>query len=184
LATETHRRPLQSPDFIRLTNQLVQVDVLCSIFVPWLLLASQETIRHCAKLPVGGTVAHLLAPHLYFYQVQIAAEALLIATRQEYWVFPYTCVAAFLRGFPLGTWLWRSLSVVTSIAQEPPSPYHNNLCWWLLVAGLPAACSTLWLYFVLVFIPLRWYPLARGDDKWGRDGSLTPLSENSSLREK
>jgi hypothetical protein len=150
LSPRQHHRP---SEFARASNRLMQLEVVGTLVVPWLVLRASKWVDRHLDLP-SAVVERLLVPHLYFFQAQIAAEAVLFATHQDWLLLPYTCVANALRGLPLGTWIVRSL--VESIQSvNPYNPFH-----WLIVAGLPAVGTGLWLYSSLVFIPLIWYPVA------------------------
>jgi hypothetical protein len=160
-STETAQRPVE---FTRTSNQLMQYEVLLTLLVPWIVLRASKWVQHNWQLP-EGLVEHLLVPHLYFFQSQIAAEAILLATRQDALLFPYTCVANALRALPLATWILRSL-VATQTMFHVYNPFH-----WVLVVLLPAAAAALWLYSSLIFIPLHWYPVLH-DDERGRDKAI------------
>lgn len=150
---DDHHHLGRPPEYTRTSNQLMKLEVLLTLVLPWMLLKSSGLIQHHLHLP-KGMVEHLLVPHLYFFQAQILGESVLFATHQDDLVFFYTCMANALRGLPIGTWLLRSLVALQDI--QLYNPFH-----WLLVAGLPIACTALWIYSSLIFIPLIWYPVTR-----------------------
>jgi hypothetical protein len=146
--------------FARASNRLMQFEVIGTLVLPWLFLRSSPLVERYLLLP-SGIVEKLLVPHLYFFQAQIAAEAIIVATHQDHLLFLYTWAANALRGLPLGTWILRSLvAFVESI--NPCNPFH-----WLIVVGLPAVGAMLWLYSSLIFIPLIWYPATKASEGVG-----------------
>ena len=144
--------------FQRVSNKLMNLEILFTLVLPWLLLKSSSFIQHQLQLvpETDRIIEYLLVPHLYFFQAQIVGESMLFVSHRNELVFPYTCVANALRAFPLATWIQRAIVVLHQI--QLFNPFH-----WLLVAGLPMAASVLWLYSSLILIPLKWYPVIRDE---------------------
>jgi hypothetical protein len=139
-------------EFTRLSSQLMKYEVLFALLLPWIALRASKSIQIYCQVPMG-LVEHVLVPHLYFFQAQIAAEAILLATHHDELLFPYTWLANALRALPLATGILRSIVAIQTMFYVY-NPFH-----WVLVVGLPAAATALWLYSSLIFLPLHWYPV-------------------------
>lgn len=155
--TGSHRvtkkqQPPQPESFTRVSNRLMQLEVVCTLVVPWILLVLAVNDVHLVRDEL--TVAHLVAPHLFFFQVQILLEmTLMVAQCDASIIFFYTAAANAYRALPLGTCLLRSLVAVVDANAS------MSLTDWLIVVVLPSIATLLWLYSSLIFLPLEWYPV-------------------------
>jgi hypothetical protein len=131
--------------FRNIFNTLSALEVVFTILIPWLvilegLLNKNETMRN----------GHLLAPHLFIFQTQIAGECMIMlyGERRKWLLFPFTCIANVYRGVTIGTWVLRVLNEDAIGSRE---------------IILPMITTGLWIYSSFVFIPKEWYPLAKRD---------------------
>ena len=142
----------QPESFRRASSVLMQLEVIWTLILPWTLLILENNnfdLAHNKNL----TVAHLVAPHLFFFQIQILLELALMVAHCDAWtIFLYTAVANAYRALPLGTGILRSFFAVGSGNMVSATD-------WLIVIVLPSVASCLWLYSTLIFLPLEWYPV-------------------------
>ncbi len=136
---------VRTESFRDIFNALSALEVVSTILIPWLvilegLLNKNETMKN----------GHLLAPHLFIFQTQIAGECMIMlyGERRKWLLFPFTCIANAYRGVTLGTWLLRVLNEDVLGSRE---------------IILPMIATGLWIYSSFVFIPKKWYPLAKCD---------------------
>ncbi len=144
---ESRERPksVRTERFRNIFNMLSALEVVSTILIPWLailegLLNKNETRRN----------AHLLAPHLFIFQAQIAGECMIMlyGERRKWLIFPFTCVANAYRGVVIGTWVFRLLNEQVLGSRD---------------IVLPMIATGLWIYSSFVFIPKVWYPLVKHD---------------------
>jgi hypothetical protein len=146
--------PAPPESFQRSSKRLMQLEVIWTLFVPWILLFLDKMYDfHLLEDPHEKlTVAYLVTPHLFFFQVQIILEAVLVVAKCQSFLFLYTAAANAYRALPLGTCILRSLLTLVTM----PLYSAND---WFVVVVLPCVATCLWLYSSLIFLPLEWYPV-------------------------
>ena len=139
----TTQEPLQlerTKQFTKLFFVLSMSEVIVTIVLPWALIVQQ------ALSPSSTLAGHVLVPHLFVFQEQIALEAAITTTsrrRQHVLMFQYTCGANLYRGTALATSLGRCVNEASSS--------HPLLVLLCMLAALLWVCSN-------AFILLVWYP--------------------------
>lgn len=144
---ESRERPknVRVERFRNIFNALSALEVVTTILIPWLIILEglfnkNETRRN----------GHLLAPHLFIFQAQIAGECMIMlyGERRKWMIFPFTCIANSYRGIVIGTWLLRLMNEDVLGSRD-------------IVLSIIA--TGLWIYSSFVFIPRIWFPLVRSD---------------------
>jgi len=153
--------PFQLPAHsLQISQHLMLQEVVWTILVPWIWLFldhnNSSTLLRMATS--NQTVGYFVAPHLFFFQVQIVLESVLQVTfirnddpSHRFLLFHYTAVVNAYRGVAVGVTLLRSLYAL-------PDLQLNNFHQWWVVAVLPSVTTLLWLYSSFIFLPLHWYP--------------------------
>lgn len=126
-------------------------EVVVLVLIPWIVIVKEAR----SNISDGQVhlAAHLLAPHLFVFQEQIALESVITmqSIHRPMLLFQYTCLANMYRGIPLAIWVWRGL-----LAEENASGtyYSPGLEVLSVVATLLWFCSN-------AFILFEWYPCLR-----------------------
>lgn len=164
---QSHSSP-QFASFQSHSNKLMQLEVIWTLLIPWVLLFVNKMYEfHYQKGGSNGdeahddlNVAYLVSPHLFFFQVQIILEIVLMVSHCDSIIFPYTAAANAYRALPLYTWIMRSLLTV------PDMPLFSAAHWFTVVL-LPCIATCLWLYSSFIFLPLEWYPVVANAQRTG-----------------
>jgi hypothetical protein len=135
-----HRQELQKTNLFHLLFALLaSLEILAIVIAPWLVILGR------GGSGPSSSSCNMLAPHLFIFQAQIGAEAL-VMSKSSAALFWYTCFAN----------AYRSVTLVASIrrvVRDGVYYHHVTLTHVLLVIAV-----VLWICSNL-FIVLIWYPL-------------------------
>lgn len=107
------RKRLASKRFRKTFATLSAMEVVFTIVLPWMIIL--QGIMNIDKKETSRN-GHLLAPHLFIFQAQIAFGCIIfLAGELRKWLmFPFTCASNAYRGITLGTWIMRGEIQVSS----------------------------------------------------------------------
>jgi len=156
----------------RLLEVLVGVG---TIVVPWIAIIASPSPK----------TAYLLAPHLFVVQAHISGEGVLETlgpTKNDWYMFLYTCWACAYRVLPFTTWTRRLVAqlVQADTTADATARTANDVFMILLLAY----ATMVWTYWTFWYVPFVWCPLLEWEKRLATATTTTTTTTRTSSSKK